>query len=73
MNNNENLKDRLISNSNKILEILNEKNQVSSWELKMKLNLSSSELYLTLGYLLSNEKIIIVQENLIYKIMLNKN
>lgn len=71
--NNENLKDRLIANSNKIMEILNQKNQVSSWELKMRLNISSSELYLTLGYLINNEKITIIQENLLYKIILNKN
>jgi hypothetical protein len=42
--------------------------QVSSWQLKNKLQVSSSRLYMALGYLISQNKITVTPEGMSYKI-----
>ncbi len=55
--------------SNKILEILNTEGKASSWDIKLKLHLSSSELYLALGQLSARNKIQLYPKDLTYTVM----
>lgn len=52
----------------KIMSVLNEHNQLTSWDIKMNLKISSSLLYLALGYLVKENKITIIPKGLIYQI-----
>jgi len=58
-------------NAENILEILKSSSPINSWDIKLKLKLSSSQLYLALGYLISTNKITIYPEELTYKVKLN--
>ncbi|NLH39081.1 MAG: hypothetical protein GX445_03355 [Elusimicrobia bacterium] len=58
-------------NSIKILELLKSKKSLSSWDIKLTLKVSSSELYLSLGYLLAEKKINISLTDFVYRIELN--
>ena len=54
----------------RILEYLQEKKEVSSWQLKLALHLSSSILYISLGALQSQGKIILEADDINYKVSL---
>ncbi|MBP7796907.1 MAG: hypothetical protein KA059_09055 [Elusimicrobiales bacterium] len=58
-------------NSIKILELLKSRKSLSSWDIKLTLKVSSSELYLSLGYLLAEKKINISLTDFVYRIELN--
>ncbi|MEF3280058.1 MAG: hypothetical protein K6357_03735 [Elusimicrobiota bacterium] len=66
----EEISKKIEDNTLKILELLSKEPMLSSWEIKLKLRISSSELYLSLGYLLAQKKIKMTLENLIYKVNL---
>ena len=44
----------------------------SSWELKLKLHLSSSSLYLALGWLAAQDKITLYPKELNFRIVMNR-
>ena len=54
----------------RILEYLQEKKEVSSWQLKLALHLSSSILYISLGALQSQGKITLEADDINYKVSL---
>ena len=54
----------------RIMECLQEKKQVSSWQLKLILHLSSSMLYICLGVLHTQGKINLEADGINYKISL---
>jgi hypothetical protein len=56
--------------SGKIMEMLLAEGETTSWDIKMKLHLSSSMLYLALGHLLSQNKIILSPQDLTYRVTL---
>jgi len=61
----------VVDNSQKILELLKSRQPLSSWDIKLTLKVSSSELYLSLGYLLAEKKINISLTDFVYKIELS--
>lgn len=67
------LNDTVKANAEKILSILSETKKISSWDLKLKLGLSSSMLYMAIGYLVSQSKIKTYSKDLIYIIELAEN
>lgn len=58
-------------NAAKVLELLQSSSVLSSWDIKLKLKLSASQLYMALGYLIANKKIFVYPEELNYKVKLN--
>ncbi len=58
--------ESIVNNSTKILQILKDDGEMSSWDLKLKLHLSSSALYLALGHLFANKDIQLSQKDLTY-------
>ncbi|MEA3306300.1 MAG: hypothetical protein U9Q34_00770 [Elusimicrobiota bacterium] len=58
--------ESIINNSTKILNILKKDGEMSSWDLKLKLHLSSSALYLALGRLFETKDIELSQKDLTY-------
>jgi hypothetical protein len=61
----------VVDNAEKILSLLKSKHSLSSWDIKITLKISSSELYLSLGYLMAEKKINISLTDLTYRIELN--
>ncbi len=59
--------------ANKIISYLNESVKTTSWDIKIKLRLSSSLLYLALGYLVSQGKIKVYSKDLMYIVELVKS
>ncbi|ACC97973.1 hypothetical protein Emin_0416 [Elusimicrobium minutum Pei191] len=62
--------DNIKDTSAKILAYLQGKEKVSSWELKLRLHLAGSMLYISLGSLLEQGKIEVEQHGLDYNIKL---
>jgi len=60
------------TNAKKILEVLNESRKISSWDIKMKLGLSNSMLYMAIGHLVSTNKIKVISKDLIYILEINQ-
>ncbi|MCX7641730.1 MAG: hypothetical protein N2Z20_03755 [Elusimicrobiales bacterium] len=63
--------NQIANNITNYIETTKQKTTITSWDLKMQFKISSSLLYLTLGYLIAKGKIKITPENLIYKIELD--
>ena len=60
--------ETVTNTSNRILEILNAEGKTSSWDIKLKLHLSSSELYIALGQLSARDKIQLYPKDLTYAV-----
>ncbi len=69
----ENFISKVAAAASKIEEILNQNQELSSWDIKLKLKLSSSGLYLALGYLAASGKIDLQPEDLNYRVKIKKN
>jgi hypothetical protein len=54
----------------KIADLLRDGGETTSWDIKLKLHLSSSSLYLALGWLAAQGKITMYPRDLNYKIKL---
>ncbi len=54
----------------RMMEYLQEKQQATSWQLKLALQLSSSVLYLSLGVLYNQGKILLEADGINYKVSL---
>ncbi|MBI4801540.1 MAG: winged helix-turn-helix domain-containing protein [Elusimicrobia bacterium] len=64
--------DTVAQTAEKISAILKERHgETTSWDLKLKLHLSSSALYLALGWLAAQGKIQLYPQDLNYKIKLS--
>ena len=61
-------KENITATSSKILELLKDKESLTSWQIKVNLNISSSLLYLALGSLENQNKIVIEPDGLNYKV-----
>ena len=61
-------KENIAATSSKILELLKDKESLTSWQIKVSLNISSSLLYLALGSLENQNKVNIEPDGLNYKI-----
>ncbi|HOJ86443.1 MAG TPA: winged helix-turn-helix domain-containing protein [Elusimicrobiales bacterium] len=71
--NEEVLNNDIKSNSEKIIGLLKELKKTSSWEIKIKLGLTSSMLYMALGHLIAEKKISVYLKDLIYIVELSEN
>ena len=60
--------ENISATSSKILELLKDKESLTSWQIKVSLNISSSLLYLALGSLENQNKISIEPDGLNYKV-----
>lgn len=61
-------KENITATSTKILELLKDKESLTTWQIKVSLNISSSLLYLALGSLENQNKIVIEPDGLNYKV-----
>jgi len=61
--------DLVAQNAAKILELL-KSGESTSWDLKLKLHLSSSALYLALGWLAAQGKVALYPQDLNFKVRL---
>ncbi|MBO4706984.1 MAG: hypothetical protein J5594_00255 [Elusimicrobiaceae bacterium] len=61
-------KENITATSSKILELLKDKENLTSWQIKVSLNISSSLLYLALGSLENQNKVVIEPDGLNYKV-----
>ena len=61
-------KENIVATSSKILELLKDKESLTSWQIKISLNVSSSLLYFALGSLENQNKIMIEPDGLNYKV-----
>lgn len=66
-------KENITATSSKILELLKDKENITSWQIKVSLNISSSLLYLALGALENQNKITIEPDGLNYKVTKTNN
>jgi hypothetical protein len=62
--------DTVSQTADKIAGLLKGGAEITSWDIKLKLHLSSSSLYLALGWLAAQGKITIYPQDLNYKIKL---
>ena len=62
-------KENINATSSKILELLRDKESLTTWQIKVSLNISSSLLYLALGSLENQNKITIEPDGLNYKVV----
>ena len=62
--------DTIPQTAEKITEILKSGAETTSWDIKIKLHLSSSSLYLALGWLAAQGKITMRPQDLNYRIKL---
>lgn len=60
--------ENIAATSAKILELIKDKENLTSWQIKVSLNISSSLLYLALGSLENQHKIAIEPDGLNYKV-----
>lgn len=56
--------------ADKVADLLKDGGEATSWDIKIKLHLSSSSLYLALGWLAAQGKIEMYPQDLTYKIRL---
>ena len=68
MNETSKFTDTIAQTSEKIAELLKEGGETTSWDIKLKLHLSSSALYLALGWLAARDKIAMYPQDLNFKI-----
>lgn len=61
-------KENITATSSKILELLKDKEYLTSWQIKVNLNVPNSLLYLALGSLENQNKIAIEPDGLNYKV-----
>ena len=61
-------KENINATSSKILELLKDKESLTTWQIKVSLNVSSSLLYLALGSLENQNKVVIEPDGLNYKV-----
>ncbi len=66
-------KENITATSSKILDLLKDKESLTTWQIKVSLNVSSSLLYLALGSLENQNKIIIEPDGLNYKVSKTNN
>lgn len=64
------LQETVQAASARMMEYLQEKRQATSWQLKLALQLSSSVLYLSLGVLYNQGKILLEADGINYKVSL---
>ena len=62
--------DTITQTADKITDLLKGGGETTSWDIKLKLHLSSSALYLALGWLAAQGKINMYPQDLNYKIKL---
>jgi len=60
--------DTIAQTAGKISELLKTGGETTSWDIKLKLHLSSSALYLALGWLAAQDKIAMYPQDLNFKI-----
>ena len=70
MNDTANFTDTIDQTASKITDLLKGGGETTSWDIKLKLHLSSSALYLALGWLAAQGKVNIYPQDLNYKIKL---
>ena len=70
MNDTAKFADTITQTADKITDLLKGGGETTSWDIKLKLHLSSSALYLALGWLASQGKIEMYPQDLNYKIKL---
>lgn len=61
-------KENLDNVSARIYDFIKDKPEVTSWQIKLALNLSSSVMYIALGVLLQSGKITVTPDGINYKI-----
>ena len=61
-------KENLDNVSARIYDFIKDKPEVTSWQIKLSLNLSSSVMYIALGVLLQSGKITVNPDGINYKI-----
>ncbi len=61
-------KENLDNVSARIYDFIKDKQEVTSWQIKLSLNLSSSVMYIALGALLQSGKITVNPDGINYKI-----
>jgi len=64
--------DTIPQTADKIADFLKDGAETTSWDIKLKLHLSSSSLYIALGWLASQGKITMYPQDLNYRIKLLK-
>ena len=70
MNDTTKFADTITQTADKITDLLKGGGETTSWDVKLKLHLSSSALYLALGWLAAQGKIDMYPQDLNYKIKL---
>lgn len=61
-------KENINTAADRIFEFVKEKQEVSSWQIKINLHLSASVMYMALGQLLEQNKITLEADGLNYQI-----
>ena len=61
-------KENINTAADRIFEFVKEKQEVSSWQIKINLHLSASVMYMALGQLLAQGKITLEAEGINYQI-----
>jgi hypothetical protein len=61
-------KENINTAASRIMELFKDKEEVSSWQVKVALQLSSSVMYMALGMLLAGGKITVEPDGINYKI-----
>lgn len=61
-------KENIDSAADRILEFVKEKQEVSSWQIKINLHLSASVMYMALGQLLAQGKITLEADGINYQV-----
>ena len=61
-------KENIDSAADRIFEFVKEKQEVSSWQIKINLHLSASVMYMALGHLLSQGKITLEADGINYQV-----
>lgn len=69
----DNFLSKLAQAADKIEEIISKEKELNSWDIKLRLKMSASLLYLALGYLSALGKIDIAAEDLNYTVRLKNN
>ncbi len=69
----DNFSSKLAQAAGKIEEILSREKELNSWDIKLRLKMSASLLYLALGHLSASGKIDLAPEELNYRVRLRNN
>ncbi|MFH1620209.1 MAG: hypothetical protein ABIG11_09975 [bacterium] len=68
MNESHSFSETIKSSAAKILEVLPADGEITSWDLKIRLHLSGSVLYMALGWLASQGRVCLIPDELTYKV-----